>query len=378
MIRLFYLTDSVFLGGDTRTEVWLLEDLDRERFAVTAVTSPKGAVAEWVANIPGLDHHRVDFGVPVGDGPRPLAASLSLARLSCGLLLCRQLAHRLGPQIVFTGDRTRAMLAALACASSTKARIVYHPQFFYSPDFRNARLKRFTARRADLVVTNSHVTDRSYASVGVGDTKRLLAFNGVDVDLLRPGEPERARLRWGLPLDRPLVGIFSQLRPYKGHDVLLQAMPDVVRRVPGAMLVVAGEGPLRRSLERQASNLGLADHVLFLGFQTELTTLYQAVDLVVTASSEEPFGLVTVEAMACGRAVVGTASGGTVDIVEPGVTGLLVPPGSPTPLAEAVVCLLLDSELRRRMGERGRERVEQRFERRQRAALIAEALENLA
>lgn len=357
--------------------MWLLEDLDPQEFRIDAVTSPEGPAPERFARIPAVRHHRVDFGLPVGRMPRPPAAAASLARLAAGTLRIASLARRLRPHVVLTGDRTRAMLTGLAAARAAGCPLAFHPQFFYTAGFRNAGLKRGTARRAALVVSNSSLTERTYAALGVPEQRRLLAFNGTDPTTFQPGDSGQVRQQLGLPVDRPLLGIFSLLRPFKGHDVLLRAMQSVLRMVPDAMLVVVGDGPIRRDLERMAAELEVAEAVSFCGFQQDLTRWYQAIDVFVMASRQEPFGLVTVEAMACERPVVATASGGSLDIVVPGETGILVPPEAPEPMAVALVHLLCDPRLRRLMGERGRQRVLTHFDRRRRAGVVGGALRRL-
>jgi glycosyltransferase involved in cell wall biosynthesis len=378
-IRLLYITDAIFMGGDTRCEVWLLNSLDKQRFAITAFTSLQGPTAEQIGKIAAIRHLPTQFGVLETAGKRGLVSKLrSLLRFSAALAKVAWVAWRTRPEVIFTGDRTRSMLAALCAASvARRASLVFHPQFFFAPGFANAGLKRRTALRADLVITNSGFTNQSYARLGVPPEKLLLAYNAIDAQRFSPGPSPEARARLGIPEDALLIGIFSILRPFKGHAFLLQAMPKILEAVPKAHLLIVGDGGLRGELEQLTKDLGLERHVTFVGFQRDTLPLYRALDLYAMPSIEEPFGLVTIEAMACEKAVVGADSGGTPEIVVDQETGLLAPTGQVEPLAEMIITLLRDPERRRVMGEKGRQRVLEKFTLQGRTEQIAGALERL-
>ncbi len=160
---------------------------------------------------------------------------------------------------------------------------------------------------------------------------------------------------------RPLVLFVGRLVPYKGVDVLLRALPGV-----NARAVIVGDGPLRAELEAQARELGVAERVRFAGNASsqELTALYNACDVFVLPSvtRAEAFGMVQIEAMSCRKPVICTnLPSGVPWVNQHGVTGLVVPPGDPAALAQALEQLLGDPAGRARMGEAGRQRVEAAF-----------------
>ncbi len=379
-IRLLCITDSVAMGGDTRCEVWLLRTIDKQRFAVTAFTSPEGTTPAQISGIADIRHVAAPFGV-LDDDPakRRLWHKVGSAVSFVGALAkVAWVAWKTKPQIVFTGDRSRSMMAARLAARISSAALVYHPQFFFDPSYHNAGLKRKTALQADLVITNSGYTNQTYADVGVPSENLLIAYNGLDVDAFSPGSGAEARAQLGIADDSLVLGIFSIFGPFKGQALLLRAMPNVLEAVPNAHLLLVGDGDIREELERLTAELHLERHVTFAGFRRDTLPFYRALDVYVMASTQEPFGLVTVEAMACAKPVVGTNSGGTPEIIVDHETGLLVPPSQPEALAEGIITLLRDPARRQDMGQKGRQRVLEKFTLQGRTQHISNALERLA
>jgi glycosyltransferase involved in cell wall biosynthesis len=190
--------------------------------------------------------------------------------------------------------------------------------------------------------------------------------NGVDIGHFRPGL-DVAALRAKLavsPEQRTaiLVAGLDKAHYFKGVPVFLQALRRLSPELCG---VVVGEGDLRETYERQAAALGIADLVHFVGRvdDDELRELYNLADMAVLPSTTmgEAFGLVLVEAMACGKPVVASDLPGVRTVVAQGQDGLLTPPGQAEPLAEALGLLARDPDLRRAMGKRGRLKVEARY-----------------
>jgi glycosyltransferase involved in cell wall biosynthesis len=156
-----------------------------------------------------------------------------------------------------------------------------------------------------------------------------------------------------------MIGFAGRLSPEKGVDVLLAAMPAVLALVPDARLLVAGDGPESRRLRRLAERLGITERTRFLGHVERATlddVLAPAWVQAIPSRWEEPFGLVALEAMMRGTAVVASAVGGLGDSIVDGRTGHLVPPGDPAALADAVVRVLSSREEAESLGAAGRRR----------------------
>ncbi len=226
-----------------------------------------------------------------------------------------------------------------------------------------AALERWLARRMDAVVAVSPAVARELAAARVVSGPRVHVIPlGLDLERFRDGAARPTlRRSLGAPAEVPLVGIVGRLVPIKGVDAFIDAAAQIRRRLPAAQFVVVGDGPLRLDLERRAREAGLAGQVHFLGWRRNLEELYPDLDLIMLTSLNEGTPVSIIEAMAAGRAVVATRAGGVVDVVEDGVTGVLVPPRDPGALAAAAVALLNDPERRRRMGEAARSAVLPRY-----------------
>jgi glycosyltransferase involved in cell wall biosynthesis len=179
---------------------------------------------------------------------------------------------------------------------------------------------------------------------------------GLPANSFLPGYGDRFRTQSGLPLDRPLMTYIGRVAHEKNIEFLVQVFLRVRQAVPGAMLVIAGEGPARESLRQLVAGLGVAADVFFAGYldrNTALLDCYAAADVFAFASRTETQGLVLLEAMAQGTPVVSTAELGTRSILKPGC-GALIVPEKHDEFAAAVLRVLRDRNLRKQLGERGR------------------------
>jgi glycosyltransferase involved in cell wall biosynthesis len=159
----------------------------------------------------------------------------------------------------------------------------------------------------------------------------------------------------------PRLLCVGRMIPIKGHIVLLRAFAAARKETPRLTLDLAGRGPLEPALRAFAKEVGVADAVRFLGHVTPIQRAIEDAAIVVVPSMGEGFGMVALEAMERGRPVVAAAIGGLGELVQDGETGLLVAPGEPEPLREAIVRLAKDPELARKMGEAGRVRALEHF-----------------
>src|SRR5262245_45879392 len=230
--------------------------------------------------------------------------------------------------------------------------------------FQLNRLHRHTLARATRVIAVSAAVGRELRSQRILSDQQIVVIpNGVDVDRFDRGLAGFDRFQFlrsvGLPPDCLLVGSIGELRTLKRHDDFVRAAALVVETFPETHFVLAGvdptpSGEVQKQLETLVVQLGLKDRFHFLGWLDEAEKLLCALDVFVSASETESFGLVIAEAMAAGTVVVATETEGAKEVIEDRQTGILVPIGDVPRIAEAVTAVLGDYA-RREMGARARE-----------------------
>ena len=223
--------------------------------------------------------------------------------------------------------------------------------------FQLNRLHRHTLARATRVIAVSEAVAKELRSQRILNESQITVIpNGIDVDRFAracAGFDRAQFLRgMGLPSDCLLVGSVGELRTLKRHDDFIRAAAKIVARFPETQFVLAGldaspSGEVRKELEKLVVQLGLSDCFYFLGWLEDAEKLLCALDVFVSASETESFGLAIVEAMAAGTAVVATATEGAQEVIEDQETGVLVPIRAIDRIAESVIDLLSDPEKRR-------------------------------
>jgi glycosyltransferase involved in cell wall biosynthesis len=221
---------------------------------------------------------------------------------------------------------------------------------------------RTTLSRARRLIAVSEAVARS-TRASLGSLRRLVVVrNGVDLsrfdDSVLP-DREEIRRTLGMPRNAPLAMCAARLSPEKGVAAFLEAAALVQQA--DAWFLVAGDGPLRPSLEQQIGLLGLTHRARLLGLRQDIPDLMRTADLLCVPSREEGLGLAAIEAMASGLPVVATHVGGLPEVVVDGETGFLVAPGDRAALAAAMTGLLANPEYARRLGRAGRERARAHF-----------------
>jgi glycosyltransferase involved in cell wall biosynthesis len=223
---------------------------------------------------------------------------------------------------------------------------------------------------ARTVVLSEHVGRFVERHGRVPRARQTLVYYGIDPQPFQAAaaapaaERERLRASLGLGSDEVVFTCVARFAPQKAHDVLLRAFAAARTRDARLRLLLVGDDPFgdgRRRAQALAHELGLDAAVVFTGIRRDVPQLLAASEAFVLASLWEGLGLVFLEAMACGLPVLATDVSAVPEVVERGVTGLLVPPGHPQALADALVALAGDAALRARLGRAGRERVRARF-----------------
>jgi glycosyltransferase involved in cell wall biosynthesis len=242
-------------------------------------------------------------------------------------------------------------------------------------------LERRLCRSVDRVIATCSDEVEELRALGLPPWRASVIPCGVDTDAFRPVRAPQTRVPQG---DRPRLLVIGRVVERKGVGNVVEALGQL----PGVELMIAG-GPAEEFLETDpdvarlqalAEDIGVADRVRFLGSvgRPDVPAVMAAADVVVAVPWYEPFGIVPVEAMACGRPVVGSAVGGLLDTVVPGVTGELVPPRRPDLLAPVLRELLDDPARRREYGRAGRARAVETYQWRQIAAATEDVYASVA
>jgi glycosyltransferase involved in cell wall biosynthesis len=225
------------------------------------------------------------------------------------------------------------------------------------------RLLQLRGRFATLPITRvaaiSRFIKQQLVEVGVPGRKISLVYNGVDARRYQPDPTAKEQLTKALsiPPEEIILATLSYLKPHKNIDVVIEACQQLAKRGVACRLLVIGEGRMQCEWEALAEKLGIADRIHWLGHVPDPIPILQGCDAFLMVSMGEGFGLALAEAMACGTAVVAARSGALSEIVEDGKSGLLVPPRDVSALADAIEKLAKDEDQRRRMAQRGMERV---------------------
>lgn len=263
---------------------------------------------------------------------------------------------------LFTADtygRLAARLAGVPAVFSTVHNIV-------NPWKGSGRklIDRLFARLSTAVVGCSEEVTQTLASRDKIPAGKLVSIpNGIDLQKFSSFSGAGVRSEFGLPEDRPLIGIVGRLHEQKAHGDLFQALAQLPQmRDRQLNCLVIGTGDLQDALKQQAKDLGLGDCVIFTGMRTDVPRLVAAMDVFVMSSHWEGLPIALLEAMASSKAVLCTRVGGIPDVVIDGENGLLVEPRDVPQFAKRLGELLQDSGLRTRLGQRARETVIARFD----------------
>lgn len=236
-------------------------------------------------------------------------------------------------------------------------------------EYRTKGLFRIAHKCIDRLVTgwivNSRATVESMVrELGVDARRIHVLYNGIDPDAFASGlSPSEARMKLGVPADCPTVSIVGRLRPQKNHPLFIEMAAIVMRTMPRTRFLVVGDGDgdEQAQLERQADRLGIRGNVAFLGSRSDIPDILAATDVMSLTSHYEGVANSLMEAMCARLPVVSTAYAGIEELVTNEQNGLIAPLGDAAVLARHVCTLLGDVELRRRMGETGRQTVERQF-----------------
>jgi glycosyltransferase involved in cell wall biosynthesis len=370
-INVLFLHSQNGFGADSAIHAHLMRHLDRDRFTVHVACSrgdasgPAPSLGRFQA-IPDVHVRPTNFA----PGFRHRSAEEIFGQLGAVVAFPFEYANlaayvrREHIHIIHGTDRPRDAAYAVSLGKLTRAKSVVHVHVAWAHGY--SAPAKWGVRNADGVFSISRFVTRTVVATGTPPNRIHTVLNGIDLTRWDPQNVDGSRIRqeFSIPSDAPLLASVSRLFGQKGQRELLGAFARVRSDVPAAWLLIVGAdavevhgGSFTTELKALAKELGVSDRVVFTGERSDIPQIMAACDVFTLPSFEEPFGLVFLEAMALRKPVVSLDNGGTPEVVEHGKSGLLAPSGDIPALADAIVTLLRDPDLRARMGEYGRERV---------------------
>jgi len=257
--------------------------------------------------------------------------------------------------------QTRVTQVMGFCASrSTGVKMITTCHGFFKPRWFR---KTFPCWGEAVIAISKPVARHLSVDFAVDSKKIYLIANGIDLDrfVMTTDQIRRAaRQKWGLG-EEPLIGIIARLSDVKGIDVLIRAMPLILKEIPEAQLMIAGQGPEEDSLKKLTQDLSLSGHVEFKDIVNQTEGLLPGFDVFVMPSLMEGLGLSVMEAQGCGIPVVASRVGGLIDLIEDGKTGYLVAASDPAALASRVIEALRNPDRSKIMAVEARSNIEQFF-----------------
>ncbi len=349
-LRLLQVTHDLGIGGLPKVVATLCAALDRDRFDVRVLClNAKGPLADEIES----------GGIPVHSIAKPAGGPDYLAIVKVWRVL-----RRMRIDVLHTHNTQpfiEAGIAAVAARVPTHVHTDHGRQF---PDRRRYMFaERFVSRFAYRIVGVSDETCRQLIEwEGLDPSKLVTIQNGIDpAPFDRPVDPAEIRAELGVSEGAPLVGVVARFSPEKGVEFAIRALKLVRERRDEAVLALVGYGPEEDALRRETANLGLDGAVRFLGPRSDVPRLLKAFDVSVLPSLREGLPMTLLESMAARCPLVASRVGGVPSALDEGRAGVLVGPGEPSALAEAILGLVDDPARGRRLADLARRRFEDRF-----------------
>lgn len=349
-IRVMQITHDLAIGGLQQVVVSICRNIDRDRFSVSVLClRAKGDLA------PELER----MGVPVLMLPQKRYGTDYFSFLKVASILRRE-----KTEVIHTHNKQPFIDGTLGGMIARSRTVVHTDHGRTFPDKRRYLFTEWVL--SHFVYKIAAVSDKTGEDLiryeKIRREKIITVPNGIDGRLLETHiDPQVKKKELGISGRYPILGIGARLVRVKGIEYLLGAVSTLRKHYPRILLVIAGTGPWEETLRRTAGELGVEDHVAFVGARMDMPELLNMFDLYVLPSLSEGMPLALLEAMAAGCPIVATNVGGIPDIITDGYNGTLVEPHDRDALAKAILDVVESGEKRSRFRERGRLLYEERY-----------------
>jgi glycosyltransferase involved in cell wall biosynthesis len=339
------------IGGAERELLAMLDRLPQQGYQPVVVCPERGALV--------VELNR--RGVETRYAPMPSWRKLfAYPKRGASVRALREVIVSVRPALIHVNDIWWVPQTLHAAAGLPPVPVVAHVRQEIEPP----KVRRYELDKVDLVFPVSRPIQHSLEAGGVLPERLQVLYSGVDLSRIPDqSDGQEIRRRFGIAAEALVLGTVANLFARKGYEVMLRALPMILKSLPAVhyLIVGSGDAAYEAGLRRLVRNLGLEHHVHFAGFQESVFPYLAAMDVYVHPALMEGFGIAVLEAMALRKPVVATTTGGLPEIVQDGETGLLVPPDDPDALARVVSLLLRDAAQRLALGEAGRVRVATHF-----------------
>ncbi len=368
MIKVIHIISDTNIGGAGRWLLNFLKYIDNEKFNITIIM-PEGSLLE--DEIIKLEIHAIKL-IKV-DGMADKSFDINIIESLYRLLKTKK------PDIV----HTHASLSGRISARLAGVKNIVHTKHCID-EVLNRGVKKWTGAfvnsiLSDKIIAVSEAARANLLASGINTKKVITIYNGIEaLKELTEEYKNISRKKFGINRDEIVVSVVARLEEVKGHRYFIEAAGKVLEEYEQVRFIIIGTGSQEDKLNKMVEAFELKDKVIFAGHIEDITELMNITDINVLPSISEAFGLSIVEAMSLGKACIATKTGGIPEVIEDGKNGLLVPIRDSDVLAEAILRLIRDSELRNSLGIFAREKAEHDFSARTMTNKVAELYESLA
>ncbi len=368
-IKTLLLDTNDAMGGVIRSHKTILRALDRTRFDVHLACLGHGALLPRFRAIPGMTIWTIEAGTKAKDSCvgwcAKAADAASVVPLGWTAMRLAWRCRQAGIQVIHSSDKKRSVMLVSLLHRLTGIPFIYHirDRFVDHPG------NRWAVSHAAAIIANSGDMKQDFVrALGPAMDRIRVIHNSVDTDEYAPGKPSSLRQELAASPEKVLIGTTCRVSPEKDQETFLRAAARVAAQDAYAFFVIVGDDSISSNnagylgkLKDLTRELGIEKRTAFIGRRTDMPAVCNGLDVVVDAALREAFGMVVVEAAACGKPVVGTRAGGIPEIITHGEDGYLFPVRDDAALAAILLDLVRDPALRARVGAAARANVVRRF-----------------
>lgn len=370
-IKILYIITRMIPGGAARIVLSLCKNLDKNKYDIVLLYGQDGSIHD-------LKEELADCNIKFIIIPE-LRRNINIIKDAVALIKIYLFIKRERFDIVHTHTSKAGVLGRFAARLAGAPVVVHTPHgHIFMPGasingVSENRLKmnslllieRFLSFFSDRIISLSNDEKKAEIKLKIAKPDKFVTiYNGIDAQECSQLKMDVSKTKEGLgiPLDYAVLGTIGRLEPEKGQRYFIEAAKLVLEKMPKVKFLIIGEGTLKKELQDYAAKLGIVDCITFLGLRKDIYTLLSIMDIFVLPSLYEGFGIAILEAMSACLPVVASNVGGIPEVIVDGQTGFLVKPANPKDLADKILLLLNNKDMRLAIGQRARKRVEDFFD----------------